>query len=115
MCDTIQHVVEFRENLHRTFAFRSDATMDLIDAITGNTSAKSSVELSLSSLFPRQYSSLHDAVDNFLVPGNPGKAKEERHTQQQIRMPGSRTDTRACAAQFFPGWSGYNRAATTLC
>jgi hypothetical protein len=86
MCDTIQHVVEFRENLHRTFAFRSDATMDLIDAIAGNTSAKSVVELSLSSCFQRQYSSIHDAVDNFFVPGNPSKAKEERHRQQQIRM-----------------------------
>jgi hypothetical protein len=86
MCDTIQQVVEFRENLHRTFAYRSDAIMDLIDAIAGNSSAKSAVELSLSSLFLRQYSSLHDAVDNFLVPGSPEKAKEERHAQQQIRM-----------------------------
>ncbi len=86
MCDTIQHLVEFRENLHRTFTYRSDATMDLIDAIGGNSSATSAVELSLSPLFPRQYSSLHDAVDNFFVPSSPGKAKEERHTQQQLRM-----------------------------
>jgi hypothetical protein len=86
MCETIQQMVEFRENLHRTFAYRSDALMDLIDATGGNSSAKSVVELSLSSLFPRQHSSLHDAVDNFLVPSSPEKAKEERHTQQQIRM-----------------------------
>jgi len=50
MYDTIQHVVEFRENLHRTFAFRSDATMDVIDAIAGNTSAKSVVGHSYSVL-----------------------------------------------------------------
>lgn len=28
-----QQLVEFRENLYQTFPFRSDATMDLIDAI----------------------------------------------------------------------------------
>lgn len=86
MCDTVEQLVEFREELHRTFSFRSDATMDLIDTIAGNSLAKSAVELSLSSLFPRQYSSLHDAVDNFLVPRSADKVKEERHTHQQIRM-----------------------------
>jgi hypothetical protein len=86
MCETIQQMVEFRENLHRTFAHRSDALMDLIDATGGNNSAKSVVELSLGSFFPRQYSSLHDAVDNFFIPSCPEKAKEERHTQQQVRM-----------------------------
>ena len=60
--------------------------MDLIDTIAGNNSAKSAVELSLSSLFPRQYSSLHDAVDNFLVPRSAEQVKQERHTRQQIRM-----------------------------
>lgn len=60
--------------------------MDLIDTIAGNSSAKSAVELSLSSLFSRQYSSLHDAVDNFLVPRSADKTKQERHTHQQIRM-----------------------------
>lgn len=86
MCDSVQHLVGFREELHRTFSFRSDATMDLIDTIAGNSSAKSAVELSLSSLFSRQYSSLHDAVDNFLVPRSADKTKQERHTHQQIRM-----------------------------
>jgi hypothetical protein len=86
MSETIQQLVEFRENLRRTFTYRSDALMDLIDTIGANSSAKSVVELSLSSLFPRQYSSLHDAIDNFFVPSSPEKAKEERHRQQQIRM-----------------------------
>ena len=60
--------------------------MNLIDALAGNYSAQSPVELSLSSLFSRQYSSLHDAVDNFFVPSSLEKVQEERHAYQQIRM-----------------------------
>ncbi len=58
----------------------------MINLISGNSSDKSPVELSLSTLFPRKYSSLHDAVDNFFVPTDPAKAGEERHTHQKIRM-----------------------------
>ena len=87
MCDaTIQQVVDFRRQLHQSFPFRSDAIMDLIDALAGNNSAQSAVELSLGSLFPRQYSSLHDAVDNFFVPSSPHKSQEERIGHQLNRM-----------------------------
>jgi hypothetical protein len=60
--------------------------MDLIDAMAGNTSARSPVELSLNPLFRRQYGSLHDAVDNFLVPTKPEKVQEERQAHQKARM-----------------------------
>ena len=60
--------------------------MDLIDAIASNISAKSPVELSLNPLFHRQYGSIHDAVDNFLVPTSPDKGEEERTGHQQNRM-----------------------------
>lgn len=86
MCDTVQRLVEFREALYNTFFYRADATMDLIDAMASNSSARSPVELSLSSLFPRQYSSLHDAVDNFFIPSNTVKVQEERQEHQRIRM-----------------------------
>jgi hypothetical protein len=86
MCDALQQLVDFREKLHCSFPLRSDATMDLIDTLAGNSSAQSPVELSLSSLFSRQYSSLHDAVDNFFVPSSPQKAQEERNAHQQVRM-----------------------------
>ena len=86
MSNAVQRLAEFRETLYKTFFYRADATMDLIDAMASNSSAASPVELSLSSLFPRQYSSLHDAVDNFFVPSNPVKAQEERQEHQRIRM-----------------------------
>jgi hypothetical protein len=60
--------------------------MDLIDAIATNTSAKSPVELSTNPVFHRQYGSLHDAVDNFLVPASPDTAQEERTEHQRDRM-----------------------------
>jgi hypothetical protein len=81
-----QSLVDFRTNIHSSFPYRSDATMDLIDAIASNISAKSPVELSLNPLFHRQYASLHDAVDNFLVPMNLDMEEEERIEHQQNRM-----------------------------
>ena len=55
----------FRDRLHASFPKRRDALLELVDALAGNTSAKSPVALSLSPLFSRCYGSLHDAVDNF--------------------------------------------------
>ena len=75
--------VEFRKELYESLDKRADATMDLIDAISGNQSASSPVQLSLSSLFRRQYASLHDAVDNFYVSKT---AKHDRTEQQQKFM-----------------------------
>ncbi len=83
---TIESLVDFRTNIHSSFPYRSDATMDLIDAIASNGSATIPVQLSLNPLFHRQYGSLHDAVDNFLVPTSSDKEEEERINHQQNRM-----------------------------
>ncbi len=74
--------VEFRNELYETFNKRADATMDLIDAISGNQTATSPVQLSLSPLFRRQYASIHDAVDNFYV----SKTAKYRRTEQQQKI-----------------------------
>ena len=74
--------VKFRKELYESLDKRADATMDLIDAISGNQSASSPVQLSLSSLFRRQYASLHDAVDNFSMTGN----TQSKHTEQQQKL-----------------------------
>ncbi len=84
--DTVEAIVDFRNELHASFLFRADATMNLIDALSTNTSAHSPVELSLNPHFSRQHSSLHDALDNFLVPTAPEKTKQERYENQQERM-----------------------------
>ena len=61
----VARFIEFRNKLRASFPKRSDALLELTDALSGNVTAKSPVELSLSPLFSRSYSSLHDAVDNF--------------------------------------------------
>ncbi len=73
--------IEFREELYKTFNNRADATTDLIDALCGNQSATSPVQLSLSPLFRRQYASLHDAVDNFSMKGNIRTDRSEQLTK----------------------------------
>ena len=62
--------------------------MNLIDAISTNTLVDSPVALSGIPVFNRQYGSLHDAVDNFLVPKSPDTAQQERieHQQERIRI-----------------------------
>ena len=64
MIDSIvTNVQNFRTRLFRLFRFRADTTMDLIDAIAGR-KHHSVIEISLSPLFRRQYSSITDAADN---------------------------------------------------
>ncbi len=75
--------VEFRNELYESLDKRADATMDLIDSLSGNQSAASPVQFSLNSLFRRQYASLHDAADNFYVSKT---AKHERAVQLQKIM-----------------------------
>jgi hypothetical protein len=76
----------YRMDLYNTFPYRSDALMDLIDALAANTSASSPVELSLNPLFPRQHSSVYDAIDSFFTPSSPETAADERNQQQMNRV-----------------------------
>jgi hypothetical protein len=58
-----QTLTQFRNEVYRALPRRADATMDLIDALAANTTARSVVELSLSPWFRRQHASVHDAID----------------------------------------------------
>ena len=53
---------EFRQKLYNCFESCSDACMDLLDTLAGNTGADSIAELSLSPLFPRSYNSIYKAI-----------------------------------------------------
>jgi hypothetical protein len=50
--------------------------MDLVDALSGNTTAKSPVELSLNPAFRRKHHSVFDAIENFFQP-NPSQQSQE--------------------------------------
>jgi hypothetical protein len=58
----ITQLEQFRLEVYHSFAHRADATMEVLDALTGNTSARSVVELSLTSGFHRTYSSVYAAI-----------------------------------------------------
>jgi hypothetical protein len=48
-----------------SFVFRADATMALLDALSGNTTARSVIERSLHHAFRRRYSFLTDLISYF--------------------------------------------------
>lgn len=77
---TITQLEQFRQRLYQGFEFRADATMELIDALSSNTTARSVVELSLSPYFHRHYSSVNDAINNFF------DASSKRHSDQERRQ-----------------------------
>ena len=57
-----QEFKQFREKLYQSFNYRRDTLMDLVDALAANTTARSPVERSLSSLFQREYSALYKGI-----------------------------------------------------
>ena len=58
----ITQLEQFRLEVYHSFDYRADATMEVLDALTGNTSARSVVELSLAPDFRRTYSSVYAAI-----------------------------------------------------
>ena len=77
---------QFRLDLYEVLSHRRDALLDLIDAVASNTFARSVIELSLSPLFRRQYSSVPDAIDNFFQATGPELELAERRVQEQALM-----------------------------
>ncbi len=60
--------------------------MELLDSLTSNQNAKSVVELSLSAHFHRQYSSVFDAIDNYLFADNPDELTLARRVREAHLM-----------------------------
>jgi hypothetical protein len=59
----IAQLEQFRLEVYHSFDHCADATMEVLDALTGNTTARSVVELSLAPNFRRTYSSVYAAID----------------------------------------------------
>ena len=81
--ETISQLKQFRQELYEAFDLRADALMELIDALSSTPHARSVVELSLSSFFRREYSSVHDAIACLFQPSGPAQADEERRAFEQ--------------------------------
>ena len=57
---------EFRQQVYNLIPKRSDATMDIIDALSSNNLADSVTKLSLSPFFRRKYNSITKIIKHFL-------------------------------------------------
>src|SRR3989338_1592525 len=90
MIDTIVKVFQnFRNRLFSLFPYRADATMDFIDALAGEPNFKSTVKLSLSDLFRRQYSSLTDVLDSLFrsnLKNPPREEDTQKHTPKIMEL-----------------------------
>jgi hypothetical protein len=69
---------EFRQDMYDNVLRRVDASMDLLDALTANTTARSVVELSLNGPFRRGYGSVYTAIGGFFQPDVFQKIEDQR-------------------------------------
>lgn len=74
---------QFRNDVYSWFSHRADTLMDLLDALSSNTTARSVVELSEHPLFRRQYSSVHDGIVHLYVPNSEDSRFRERQEMEQ--------------------------------
>ena len=83
-----QEFEQFREKLYQSFNYRRDTIMDLVDAIAANTTARSPVELCLSTLFPREYSTLYKGIQAYrsLSQTNSNEAEKKAKAQFEARL-----------------------------
>lgn len=61
-------LMQFRTGLYQNISNRADTLIELMDAISSNTTATSVVELSQTACFRRSYSNLYKAIDKWQPP-----------------------------------------------
>ena len=78
----ITQLEQFRQEVYHTFDHRADAATELLDALTGNITARSVVELSLAPSFRRTYSSVYVAIGACFAITQP----EDRRRREQTLL-----------------------------
>ena len=78
--ENAQQLTQFRLEVYQNFNKRADTLMDLLDALSSNPQARSVVELSLSTCFRRDYTSLFKGIAEY-------KPEEEKKTLAQLAAP----------------------------
>ena len=77
---------QFRQDLYEIIPNRRDAVMDLLDALSSNTTARSVVDLCLTPPFRRGYGSVYTAIGGFFQAGHPDTSFQERRRYDQELM-----------------------------
>ena len=73
---------KYRQAVYESMERRADALLDLMDALSSNEKAKSVVELSLSNLYRREYSSITDSLSEMLKGESDSEVLEELAQRQ---------------------------------
>ena len=76
----IDSLKNFRDKIYCFFPRRQDASMELVDSLSSNTTARSIVELSLNPLHRRNYCSITRSVAEFYK----GASAEEHRVQNKM-------------------------------
>jgi len=88
--EIIEQVKAFRQVIYKLFNKRRDAKINLVDALSSNTKAKTVVELSENNLFERKHSSITPAINEFFPEEKnkeePKKLKEEYEKEISIAI-----------------------------
>ncbi len=74
----VNHFKKMRDKIYDSFQHRRDAAMELVDALSSNTTAQSVVELSLNPFHRRNYCSITRVLGEFYEGPNP-KQKQEKN------------------------------------
>jgi hypothetical protein len=80
-------LMQFRYQLYQHINKRADATLDLLDALSSQTHARSVVELSLNPYFRRQYSSVYKAIAEAGLTNQDLARLAKPHLGKQQRWP----------------------------
>lgn len=70
----------FREQIYRFFPSRRDATMELVDSLSSNKTARSVMELSLNSVHRRNYCSITRVLDEY----KPNDLKNQQNQEEEL-------------------------------
>ena len=86
---------EIREIIYKSFERRNDLSMELLDALSAETKVSSTVELSLSHHFTRQYSSISQLISQILVEDSLRQTLKDIASKVEMQIKGLKeTDSR---------------------
>ena len=112
--EIITQLTQFRQQVYQSFRSRTDALVDLVDALSGNTAARSVAELSPSSLHRREYSALYDGIDNFFQASSVEAALAERRSGTKAHALGGGPTPVALATEVLVVWDRCDTACPTF-
>ena len=95
-------LTQFRQSLYGVFNNYADVLMNLIDALSSNTTARSVVELSLNPAFERGYSALFKGIANYSKTTNNSRIGQTPPAQEPSNQPKEASESKEVASADLP-------------